>query len=44
MDELDRMKQKIEDAKIPETDEWSKGLNAGLDWALRILNKDKSAY
>jgi hypothetical protein len=24
------MKQKIEDAKIPETDEWSKGLNAGL--------------
>jgi hypothetical protein len=42
--ELELFKQKIEDAKIKETDEWSKGLNAGLDWAIRILNKDKSAY
>lgn len=35
--------QKIEDAKIPERDEWCKGLNAGLDWAIRILTGDKSA-
>lgn len=35
--------QKIEDAKIPEKDEWCKGLNAGLDWAIRILTGDKSA-
>ena len=44
MSEIELFKRKIEDAKIPETDEWSKGLNAGLDWALRILNKDKSAF
>ena len=43
-EELHVFKSKIEDAKIPETDEWSKGLNAGLSWALRILDKDKSAY
>lgn len=24
--------------------EWFDGFNAGLDWAIRILNKDKSAY
>lgn len=35
---------KIEEAKIETTDEWSKGLNNGLDWAIRILKKDKSAY
>ena len=44
MNEIELFKRKIEDAKIPETDEWSKGLNAGLSWALRILDKDKSAY
>ena len=35
---------KIEEAKIKPTDEWGDGLNLGLDWAVRILRKDKSAY
>jgi hypothetical protein len=35
---------KIEEAKIKPTDEWGDGLNQGLDWAIRILRKDKSAY
>ena len=35
---------KIEEAKIKPTDEWGDGLNQGLDWAIRILKKDKSAY
>ena len=35
---------KIEEAKINPTDEWGDGLNQGLDWAIRILRKDKSAY
>ena len=35
--------EKIKAAKVPVTDEWTDGLNAGLDWAVRILNKDKSA-
>lgn len=35
--------RKIENAMIPETDEWSKGLNMGLEWAIRILKGDKSA-
>ena len=34
---------KIEDAKIPEKDEWSIGLNQGLEWAARIVRGDKSA-
>ncbi len=34
---------KIEAAKVPVTDEWTDGLNAGLSWAQRILRKDKSA-
>jgi len=34
---------KIEEAKIIATDEWGDGLNQGLDWAVRILRKDKSA-
>ena len=41
--ELEKFIQKIQDAKIPVKDEWSDGLNAGLEWAVRILNKDKSA-
>lgn len=41
--ELEKFIQKIQDAKIPAKDEWSDGLNAGLEWAVRILNKDKSA-
>jgi hypothetical protein len=35
---------KIEETKIKPTDEWGDGLNQGLDWAVRILRKDKSAY
>ena len=36
--------KKIEDAKPPVTDEWTEGVNVGMNWAIRILNKDKSAY
>jgi hypothetical protein len=35
---------KIEDAKPPATDEWTEGVGVGMDWAIRILRKDKSAY
>ena len=35
--------EKIEAAKVPVTDEWTDGLNSGLEWAVRILRKDKSA-
>ena len=35
---------KIEDAKPPVTDEWTEGVNVGMNWAIRILRKDKSAY
>jgi hypothetical protein len=35
---------KIEDAKPPVTDEWTEGVNVGMDWAIRILRKDKSAF
>ena len=41
--EIDKFIQKIQAAKVPVTDEWTDGLNAGLEWAVRILNKDKSA-
>jgi hypothetical protein len=34
---------KIEDAKPPVTDDFTEGVNAGMNWAIRILNKDKSA-
>jgi hypothetical protein len=45
---LDKIKQKIEEAKtnLPaghKDAEWMDGFNAGLDWALRIINGDKSA-
>jgi hypothetical protein len=40
--ETEKLVQKIEDAKVPITDEWTDGLNAGLAWAQRILRKDKS--
>jgi hypothetical protein len=45
---LDKIKQKIEEAKTYLADdhkdkEWMDGFNAGLDWALRIINGDKSA-
>lgn len=35
---------KIEDAKPPIADEWTEGVNVGMDWAIRILRKDKSAF
>ena len=35
---------KIEDAKPPVSDEWTEGVNVGMNWAIRILRKDKSAY
>ena len=42
--EIQNFINKIEDAKINPTDDWGDGLNQGLDWAIRILKKDKSAY
>jgi hypothetical protein len=42
--EIQHFIHKIEEAKIRATDEWGDGLNQGLDWAIRILKKDKSAY
>lgn len=41
--EIAALVEKIQAAKVPVTDEWTDGLNAGLEWAVRILNKDKSA-
>jgi hypothetical protein len=41
--EVTALVEKIEAAKVPVTDEWTEGVNAGLEWAVRILNKDKSA-
>ena len=34
---------KIEEAKPPITDEWTEGVNVGMNWAIRILKRDKSA-
>jgi hypothetical protein len=41
--EIDMAVKRIEEAKIPVKDEWSEGLNMGMDWAIRIIKKDKSA-
>ena len=41
--EINRYIEKIEAAKINPTDEWGDGLNAGMEWAIRILRGDKSA-
>jgi hypothetical protein len=40
---IEKVIQKIEDAKVPIKDEWTDGLNVGMDWAIRILRGDKSA-
>lgn len=40
---IQKFVSKIEYSKIPVKDEWSEGLNAGLDWAIRIITGDKSA-
>ena len=44
--DVDVFKQKILAAQIPvnDNDEWERGFNDGLNWAHRILEKDKSAY
>jgi hypothetical protein len=49
MEDIDKFIAKIESAKtqLPEghkDTEWMDGFNQGLDWAIRILRKDKSAY
>jgi len=36
--------KKMEDAKPLVKDEYTQGVQDGLDWAIRILEKDKSAY
>ena len=41
--DVDKVIQKIEDSKIPVKDDWTEGVNVGMDWAIRILRKDKSA-
>lgn len=41
--ELDKFISKIEAARVPVTDDWTDGVNNGLEWAVRILRKDKSA-
>jgi len=35
--------KKIDEAKVPIKDEYTQGVHDGLDWAIRILTKDKSA-
>ena len=49
MKEIEKFIEKIESAKTQLPDghkdkEWMEGFNSGLDWAIRILMKDKSAY
>lgn len=49
LDELEIIKQKINESKTYLSDNhpdkiWMDGFNSGLDWAIRIINKDKSAY
>lgn len=41
--EVAELAEKINAAKVPVTDEWTDGLNVGLEWARRIVTKDKSA-
>jgi hypothetical protein len=41
--EVDKYIAKIESARVPVTDDWTDGVNNGLEWAVRILRKDKSA-
>ncbi len=49
MEDIEEFIKRIESAKtlLPKTHkdyEWMSGFNQGLEWAIRILNKDKSAY
>lgn len=41
--EIEKFIARIEESKVPVTDEWTDGVNTGLGWAVRILRKDKSA-
>ena len=41
--EIDKFINKIEELKIKVKDEWTDGLNMGLDLAIDTLKKDKSA-
>jgi len=41
--EIDKFINKIEELKIEVKDEWTDGLNMGLDLAINTLKKDKSA-
>ena len=41
--ETAKLIEKIQAAKVPITDEWTDGLNVGMEWAIRILRGDKSA-
>jgi hypothetical protein len=41
--EMDKVIHKIEELKVEVKDEWTDGLNMGLDLAVNILKKDKSA-
>lgn len=42
--EVQKFLQKINDVKPTVSDEYTQGVCDGLDWATRILEKDKSAY
>jgi len=45
MEEIKEFIKRIEGAMIDiPSDEWAQGFNKELEWAIRILNKDKSAY
>jgi hypothetical protein len=41
--EIEKYIKRIEESRIPVTDDWTDGVNNGLEWAVRILKKDKSA-
>jgi len=42
--EIEKLIKKIEDARVPVTDDWTAGVNNGLEWAVRILKRDKSGH
>jgi hypothetical protein len=42
--EIEKLIKKIEDARVPVTDDWTDGVNNGLEWAVRILKRDKSGH
>jgi hypothetical protein len=42
--EIEKLIKRIEDARVPITDDWTDGVNNGLEWAVRIIKKDKSIH